>query len=182
MFSIVEAHHQPTEANKMNDYVFRTEEITVNGIDYIVEYSNDDCFREPWNEFDGHGEVSEWTTRDKKPEELVLASDRGFKRYYDFAGACKTALKDGWSHASVLDTDTPKQRASKAAKADYEYLKAFCMGDWSYICILVRRADDCPCCGDSESLGGIEYGYGIDESHIDNEIIPDLISELENRV
>lgn len=50
----------------------------------------------PWLEHDGHGEVTGWTTRAKLPGELILNSDRGSKRYYDFAGACRIARRDGW--------------------------------------------------------------------------------------
>lgn len=50
----------------------------------------------PWSEHDGHGPVSEWTTRAKRPGELVLCTSRGRKRYYDFAEACRIARRDGW--------------------------------------------------------------------------------------
>ena len=50
----------------------------------------------PWSEHDGHGPVSDWTTRDKRPGELVLCSDRNSRRYYDFAEACRIARRDGW--------------------------------------------------------------------------------------
>lgn len=61
----------------MSDYTFRTETVTRNGVDYVVEYENETDQFLPWEEDEGHGPVSDWTTRDKKPGELVLASDRG---------------------------------------------------------------------------------------------------------
>jgi hypothetical protein len=66
------------------------------GCTFRVETERDADMGAPWDECDGHGTVSEWTTRDKQPGELVLNEDRGSKRFYDFAEACKTALRDGW--------------------------------------------------------------------------------------
>lgn len=50
----------------------------------------------PWDNEDGHGPVSKWTNRPKRPGELVLQSDRGGYRYYDYAEAVKIAKRDGW--------------------------------------------------------------------------------------
>ncbi len=50
----------------------------------------------PWDEEDGHGPVSDWTRRDKMPGEMVLAEDHGWRRFYDFAEACRIARRDGW--------------------------------------------------------------------------------------
>jgi hypothetical protein len=48
----------------------------------------------PWEAHDGHGPVSEWTSRDKRPGERVLCADRGSHRFYDFAGAVRIAKAD----------------------------------------------------------------------------------------
>lgn len=50
----------------------------------------------PWDEEDGHGPVSDWTTRAKRPGELILARDGCRYQYYDFAEACRIARRDGW--------------------------------------------------------------------------------------
>lgn len=63
---------------------------------YVATIERDDSHGAPWEEEDGHGPVSDWTTRDKLPGELVLSEDRGSKRFYDFAAACKQARKEGW--------------------------------------------------------------------------------------
>ena len=60
----------------------------------IIEHDSDTGA--PWQEDCGHGPVSDWTTRAKLPGELVLSTDRGLKRYYDFAQACRIARRDGW--------------------------------------------------------------------------------------
>lgn len=67
-----------------------------NGATYIATITRDDHHGAPWDEECGHGDVSEWTTRPKLPGEMVLSEDRGAKRFYDFAGACRIARRDGW--------------------------------------------------------------------------------------
>jgi hypothetical protein len=132
---------------------------THNGREYVAELHFDDHHGAPWIENDGHGPVSEWTTRSKRPGEIILSQDtRGrARRYYDFAAACKLARADKWNAKPYgVPGETPRQRAAKAAKADFEYLKAWCNDDWHYCGVIVRAADDCKCCGQSESLWGIE--------------------------
>ena len=71
------------------------ENITINGREYQVEIVPDEFHGLPWEENDGHGIVSEWTSRDKRAGELVLNSNRGSKRFYDYAGTLKIAKRDG---------------------------------------------------------------------------------------
>ena len=40
--------------------------------------------------------MSDWSSRDKAPGEMVLSNGRRSKRFYDFAGACRMARQDGW--------------------------------------------------------------------------------------
>jgi len=61
-----------------------------------AEIHHDSHTGAPWDEHDGHGPVSDWTTRAKRPGELVLHSDGQHKHYYDFAEACRIARRDGW--------------------------------------------------------------------------------------
>lgn len=81
-------------------YVYDGETIdfTHNGKVYTATTERDDHTGAPWEEHDGHGEVSEWTTRAKLPGELVLSGDGPSKRFYDFAGACRIARRDGWGY------------------------------------------------------------------------------------
>lgn len=131
--------------------------ITVNGIKFAIDIEHDADMGEPWKEHDGHGEVSEWTTRDKRPGERVLCADRGSKRYYDFAGAVKTAKRDGWGPG----------KPHEAAEADYRRMKAWCDDEWHWCGIVVTMLDD-----DGErvpehqgSLWGIESDWyeGLEE-------------------
>lgn len=72
------------------------ESMTYKHNEFTITLEHDDSHGAPWDEEDGHGDVSDWTSRDKLPGELVLSTDRRSKRFYDFAGACKLAIKDGW--------------------------------------------------------------------------------------
>jgi hypothetical protein len=90
----------------------------------------------PWEDDDGRGIVSEWTDRDKAPGELVLATDRYKKRYYDFAGTMKIAKRDGWD-APPYKTGTKGEQAKRAVQADYEYLRAWCNDEWHYCGVIV---------------------------------------------
>lgn len=92
----------------------------------------------PWENEDGHGPVSDWTRRDKKPGELVLSSDgaAGMKRFYDFAAACRIARAEQWGAAGD-DGMTPRQKAAYAARADFQNLKGWANDDWSYVGVAV---------------------------------------------
>ena len=100
----------------------------------VIAIVRDDCSDAPWEREDGHGEVTDWTSRAKAPGELVLNEDYGSYRYYDFTGACELALRDGWgSEPFDIPGETRKQRAARAARADYERLRRWCNDDWYYI-------------------------------------------------
>ncbi|VBG63485.1 hypothetical protein [Burkholderia pseudomallei] len=73
-------------------------DLTIDGTTYRfrINVENDDGKGAPWDEEDGHGPVSDWTTRDKRPGEWVLSSDHGSKRFYDVAEANRIAKRDGW--------------------------------------------------------------------------------------
>lgn len=80
-----------------DSYVCDGESITatVDGFTLTATIHADDAGRLPWED-DGHGPVSDWTRRAKAPGELILASDGGSHRFYDFAAAVKLARADGW--------------------------------------------------------------------------------------
>lgn len=120
-------------------------EIVMGGEELVfsVEFEDDNDHGTPWENECGHGPVSDWTTRDKAPGELVLAADRSHKRYYDFAEACRIALRDEWDAAPYNDgSETPRQQAAKAARADYDNLRAWCNDDWRYVGVIVTLLDD----------------------------------------
>ena len=71
--------------------------VTFNGRDYRVNFEQDDDHGAPWEDCDGHGIVSEWTTRDKRPGERVLNSDGRSKRFYDVQATMQLAQQECWS-------------------------------------------------------------------------------------
>ena len=132
--------------------------IEVSGLTFKVEYDRDDSMLAPWREEDGHGPVSDWERRDKKPGELVLYGDGRSKRFYDFAAACRIARRDGWdAEPHNTGNETPRQQAAKAARADFERMRAWCNGDWGYVGVIVKLLDDeGEETGEADSILGIE--------------------------
>lgn len=66
------------------------------GHTFIVSIEDDGDQGYPWANSDGHGPVTDWLTRDKKPGERVLYADRNSKRFYDVAEATRIAKREGW--------------------------------------------------------------------------------------
>lgn len=145
---------------------------------FSVKTQADDAgFGAPWENQDGHGPVSEWTTRGKRAGEWTLVQDRSSRRFYDFAEACKIALRDGWDHleSKPEGEETPAQRASRAAKASFEYLKGWIEGDWWYVGVIVTLLD-----ADGEETEYSESLWGIESSSDDYilKVANDLSDEI----
>ena len=89
-------------------YIGDSEDFTLCDGAFRVTIHHDQDHGAPWDEHDGHGPVSDWTTRDKAPGELILSEDRRSKRYYDFAEACRVARRDDWGfmpHKLTIEAD-----------------------------------------------------------------------------
>ena len=114
---------------------YNTEKQEYRGWTLRVECHVDEHMGPPWEEPDGHGPVSDWTTRDKEPGEMVLHTDGRSRRYYDFAGAVKLARADGWDSEPFNKDgrETPGEQAHKAALADFKRLKGWCNDDWHWV-------------------------------------------------
>jgi hypothetical protein len=147
---------------------YETQTITRNGTTLVVEYHYDDDSGKPWKDSDGHGVVSEWTRRDKKPGERVLHENRGARLYYDVQQTMAIALRDGWGVAGQTFA-TKRQQAAAAVEVDFQYLRRWCQGDWFYIGIVVRTEDD----EVSHSLWGIES----DATEYHKEIVEELAAQ-----
>jgi len=137
------------------------EHIEHNGRNYTVEVNYDDGMGAPWLEEDGHGIVSDWTTRDKQPGEWVLPEDRRSKRFYDFAATMKLAKKEGWGLSDEALAKLEQKLGRKPTKGeitadsvwrDFEYLRGWCNDDWHWVYVMVTDVET----GESDSLGGIE--------------------------
>jgi hypothetical protein len=153
------------------------DEFTVDGRRFRLEIRRDDDMGEPWKEHDGHGVVSEWTGRKKKPGERVLHEDRRSYRYYDVQASIERAFKDWVGTELVIDGKTRGQRAAAAVEADFERLRRWCNDDWYWVYLKVTLLDGRNK-GEFETLGGVESDA---EAYI-SESAHELAGELLNRV
>lgn len=96
----------------------------------------------PWEESDGHGIVSGWERRDKRPGERVLNSDRSLNRFYDVAETMKLAKRDGWGLSDEAKsalavklgrTPTAGDILAEAVNGDFEYLRGWCNDEWQWL-------------------------------------------------
>lgn len=125
------------------------------GREFRINIVDDEDSGAPWDRADGHGVVSDWTTRDKRPGERVLNTDRSSKRYYDVQASIAIAKRDGWDAQPY--GGTKGERAARAVDADFEYLRRWCNDQWRYVGVVVTLLDeDGEDAGESESLWGIE--------------------------
>lgn len=135
-----------------NSYAGHGDKITAehDGFKLVATIHADNDRDPPWDKDCGHGPVSEWQHKThKRAGERILCSDGDRARFYDFAEACKIALRDGWSYGDKYARDhiadakakgetlTLRMVAAKAAELDFAVLKAWCDGDWSYCGIAV---------------------------------------------
>lgn len=136
------------------------------GQNFQLEIGRDDYMQEPWKENDGHGVVSEWTSRDKAPGERVLASDRGRHIFYDVQATQAIALKDGWglSPDDVAElkeklgrTPTKREVVAAAVEWDYNRLRAWCNDEWYWASVIVRLGDKVASIGGCDGSDCNEY-------------------------
>ncbi len=150
------------------------------GRTFHVEFLDDDYIGPPWEEEGGHGPVSEWTRRDKTPGEWVLCEDRDSKRYYDFSEAMRMAKKDGWD-APPHGVGTKGERALRAVKADFEWLRGWCNDTWRYVTLHVILFGEEGEFGFAkieyeEYIGGVEYDYSSNGYWL--EVAKEMASEI----
>ena len=160
----------------MYDY-YGTRDIEKNGTTYRVEFIADCNMGAPWKEHGGHGIVSDWESRDKKPGEVVIAEDRGSKRFYDIAETTRIAKRDGWG-VSNADTSkmTPAQITALAVTRDMARMRDWCNDDWHWcgVAVFPLTADGDELRSKTESLWGIES----DSGDYFEEVISELIYQI----
>jgi len=157
-------------------------ERTIDGFKVTARIEYDHDMGEPWKEHDGHGVVSEWTTRAKRPGERVLNQDRGSYRYYDFAATVRLARRDDWD-APPYGTGTAKQRAERAAEADYRRMKAWCDNEWHWCGVVLSVSRAGICLDDhAASLWGIESDAGDYFEEVFDELIDDALDVARAKV
>jgi hypothetical protein len=164
----------------MND-AYRTEIQEHNGRTYRIEWEHDSHMGAPWKEHDGHGIVSDWTTRDKKPGEWVLHNDGHMKRYYDAQATIEIAKRDGWN-TKPYNWTTKGEQAAQAVLADFKHLQDWCNDQWHWCCIAATLLDDDG--NETEhtaAIGGVEDGTDSADDH-HQELIADLIGQIEHEL
>ena len=130
------------------EFLYDGDTFTHAGHTFIVSIEDDTGQGAPWKESDGHGPVTEWISRDKKPGERVLHADRNSKRFYDFAEATRIAKRDGWGlgdearEALTIKlgrAPTPSEVIAQAVENDFQYLHGWCNDEWHYVGVCVRH-------------------------------------------
>jgi len=131
------------------------------GHEIKIEWQYDGDCEAPWDHEDGHGPVSDWVTRDKRPRERLLNSDRWAHRFYDIEEATRIAKRDGWGlspdgiaklEAKLGRKATRGDIARESVEHDFEYLRRWCNDDWWW-------------CGYVVTIEGTDYHeslWGID--------------------
>jgi hypothetical protein len=159
-------------------YVSQGDKITceVDGFKCTATVYHDDNMEPPWERDDGHGPVSDWTTRDKLPGERVIASDQSHKRFYDFAAAVALARKDGWD-TKPFGQGTAGEQAARAAEADFKRLKAWCDDEWHYVgvTVTVEKAGVRLNGQYENALWGMESDAGDYLREVANELLDDAL-------
>ncbi len=157
------------------------------GYTFSVKVLDDENYP-PWEQEEGHGPVTDWTRRSKHPGEWSLCSDRGSSRYYNFQEAMQTAKIDGWD-APPYGVGTKGERALRAVKEDYEWLRHWCSGDWCYVTLhvtLLREDEEGECVKTDfdDYLGAVEYDYSQTGywMYCAKEMAEDLIRQFEQTI
>ena len=139
----------------------------------------------PWETEDGHGPVSQWTSRDAEEGERILSGDRHGYRYYDFDEAVRIAVRDKWGCIKEGITD-PHERAVQAAEEDYSFLKAWCNDEWSYIgvSVTVERCGVTLVDNFEKSLWGIGANQGQNGylTEVAEELIPEALESATRKL
>lgn len=108
----------------------------VDGRIFRISIIADDTAGTPWENEDGHGPVSDFTQRPKRPGELYVSGifqrNRPWARFYDFQEACKIARRDGWGvspHSEHVETGANGLRRVHAHHFEGRELRLF-VSDW----------------------------------------------------
>lgn len=136
------------------------------GLRFRINIEDDPDFGPPWDEGDGQGIISDWETRDKKPGERVLNTDRSSKRFYDIQATTAKAKQEGWGLAPERIAEwtakagrapTKKQITAAAVEHNYKWMRGWCTDQWRYCGIIVTLLGEV---GDGGMDDNVENDYG----------------------
>lgn len=147
----------------------------VKGFKITARLEHDSDHGAPWED-EGHGPVTDWTHRTKRPGERVLVTDRDARRYYNIAEAIKIAKRDKWD-APPYGEGTAGQRAVRAVEQDFEYLKAWCNDEWYYVAVVLSVSRNGITLDEhAASLCGIESDSGKYLTDTANELVDEALA------
>ena len=156
-----------------------TEKFKLNGLTFLVQHIHDEDAGTPWEREDGHGVVSAWTDRGKKPGERIIATSRNHRRYYDVRESIKIALRDGWGISGDTSKMTKREIASAAVAEDYIRMKAWCEDEWYYLGVAVTLLD---VDGNKTNLRDSLWGIESDADDYLDEVARDIAESLSEQV
>lgn len=146
------------------------------GHTFRVEFPRDDTSGAPWEMADGHRPVSEWVIREAREGEKVLCGDWNHYRYYDFEQALRIAIVDEWGTADGPQPgESTTDYRTRAVEADFEYLRAWCNDEWSYVGVVVTLDGD----DERASLWGIESSDVAYLTEVAYEMADEIIARIE---
>jgi hypothetical protein len=147
------------------NYVCEGDKITceVDGFKVVARVEHDPDGGPPWDDGDGNGIVSEWTTRAKRPGERILSTDRNSHRFYDFAATVQRAKDDQWD-SPPYNTGTKGDRAVRAVERDFKSMAAWCNNKWHYGYVTVTVSREGVKLA-SVSTGGLECNHPFGEAN-----------------
>ena len=147
---------------------------TVDGFDVVAKIVFDESADAPWLAEDGHGPVSDWTSREKGPGERTLCEDGAHSLYYDVKESTALARKDGWD-APPYGKGTAGERAKRAVEADFQSMRGWCQNDWSYcgVVLSVRRSDV-----ELDKHAASLWGIDVNHPHGDHKYLQTVANEL----
>lgn len=130
------------------EYPILTQTIEHVGQTVLIEYFHDAVTGAPWENAEGHGAVTRVHTYygniKKKPGQVVLhhGERNEYSYLYDFADTMEIAKSDGWNAEPYNpEEDTPGKKALRAVNADMDFLRGWCIGQWSYVGIVCTLLD-----------------------------------------
>lgn len=150
----------------------------VEGFEITARIEQDTDSGSPWDEEDGHGLISDWTSRSKRPGERVLHEERGSYRYYDIQASMAKAIREGWD-CELFGQGTPRERAARAVERDFKAMRAWCNDEWYYCGVVLSVAKNGYTLDEhAASLWGIELNYpGSENNDYLTEVANDLLGE-----
>lgn len=164
--------------------------IEVRGYEFKISIDVDHDFGAPWEERDCHGLVTDWLTRPKKPNEIILSRENsrsgGPCRFYDLQASVERALNDKWGLApeelarfteELGQPPTERQIAARAVHNDIEYLSSWCRDEWSYLYIEVKCTAN-----EMTSTAGAVDSYRAGHLAVIHEMVEQLCNQMDEEI